>query len=69
MDDKLLSYPPILQSNYIIKMSMLVGGFLVVADHVKDPTKFFVKHFLNVDDAAAYLDFMIEKDIRDYGGY
>ena len=65
----MMSYPTVVRANYVIKMSSLNGGFLVVADHLQDPKKFFLKHFTDVDDAAAYLDFMIEKDLREYGGY
>lgn len=66
---QLLSYPMVVRANYVIKMSAIGGSFLVVADHLQDPKKFFIKHFIDVDDAAAYLDFMIEKDMREYGGY
>jgi len=28
-----------------------------------------VKHFTDIEDGAAYLDFIIEKDLRENGGY
>lgn len=65
----MLSYPTVVKGNYAIKLSTWNGSFIAVADHLKDPTKFFIKHFTDVDDGAAYLDFIIEKDLREYGEY
>lgn len=65
----MLSYPLVAKGNYTIKLSTWNGGFLAVADHMKDPTKFFIKYFNDIEDGAAYLDFIIEKDLREYGKY
>jgi len=65
----MLSYPIVIKGNYAIKLSVWNGSVLAVADHLKDPKKFEVKHFTDIEDGAAYLDFIIEKDLRENGGY
>jgi len=68
-DSYLLSYPPVARNNYIFKMSALGGRFLVVADHLLEPGKFFIRYFSDVDTAAEYLDFIIEKERRNGNKY
>ena len=60
----MLSYPMVARENYIFKMSAINGRFLVVADHILDPRKFIIKYFTDVDKAADYLDYIIEKEKR-----
>jgi len=65
----MISYPPIARSNWVFKMSGVGGRFMVVADHLLDPKKFFIKYFSNVDEAATYLDYVIYKEENNGNKY
>ena len=73
MKDKLIkdlvSYPFIRRGNYQLKISVFKNmSVVIVANHVLDIDKFFVKHFGNLEEAADFIEFTIIKDQQN-GGY
>ena len=70
MKDKLIkdlvTYPFIRRGNYQLKISILKNmSVLIVAHHVLDLDKFFVKHFTNLEVAADFIEFTLLKDEQD----
>lgn len=62
--DKLKSFPAVRRGNYQLKVSIFKNNsVLIVANHLVDETKFFVKHFNNEVDAVIYMEYIIEKDL------
>lgn len=39
------------------------NSFLLVANHIIDPSKFFIRHFTNEAHAVMFMEYKIEKDI------
>jgi hypothetical protein len=70
MKDKLIkdlvSYPFIRRGNYQMKISIFKNmSVVIVAHHVLDLDKFFVKHIGNLEQAADFIEFTILKDEQD----
>jgi hypothetical protein len=70
MKDKLIkdliTYPFIRRGNYQMKISVFKNmSVVIVANHVMDLDKFFVKHFGNLEEAAEFIEFTIIKDEQD----
>jgi hypothetical protein len=70
MKDKLIkdliTYPFIRRGNYQLKISVLKNmSVVIVANHMMDLDKFFVKHFGNLEEAANFIEFTIIKDEQD----
>lgn len=64
----LVSYPFMRRGNYQLKISVFKHmSVVIVANHVLDIDKFFVKHFDNLNDAADFIEFTIIKDYQDGG--
>ena len=70
MKDKLIkdliTYPFIRRGNYQMKISVFKNmSVVIVANHVMDLDKFFVKHFGNLEEAADFIEYTILKDEQD----
>ena len=62
----LVSYPFIRRGNYQMKISIFKNmSVVIVAHHVLDLDKFFVKHFGNLEEAADFIEYTILKDEQD----
>jgi hypothetical protein len=62
----LVSYPFLRRGNYQLKISVFKNmSVVIVANHVLDLDKFFVKHFGNLEEAADFIEFTIIKDEQD----
>jgi hypothetical protein len=62
----LVSYPFLRRGNYQLKISVLKNmSVVIVAHHVLDLDKFFVKHFSSLEQAADFIEFTIIKDEQD----
>ena len=62
----LVSYPFIRRGNYQLKISVFKNmSVVIVANHMMDVDKFFVKHFDNLEQAADFIEFTIIKDEQD----
>lgn len=60
----LTSYPFLRRGNYQFKISILKeNNVLVVANHMMNVDKFFVKHFTSLEEASVYIEMIIEKDL------
>ena len=61
--DDLTSYPFLRRGNYQLKISVYKNHYvLVIGHHMLHEEKFFVKHFSSPDEAAIYIEYIIEKD-------
>lgn len=62
--EDLLSYPLIRRGNYQFKVSIYKKNFvLVFGHHIMEPDKFLIKQFTSLEEAAIYLEYIVEKDI------
>jgi hypothetical protein len=62
----LVTYPFIRRGNYQMKISVFKNmSVVIIANHVLDIDKFFVKHFSNLEYAADFIEFIIIKDEQD----
>lgn len=60
----LTSYPFLRRGNYQFKISILKeNNVLVIANHMMNVDKFFVKHFKSLEEASMYIEMIIEKDM------
>jgi hypothetical protein len=65
----LVAYPFIRRGNYQLKISVFKNmSVVIVANHMLDIDKFFVKHFGNLEEAANFIEYIIIKDEYN-GGY
>lgn len=65
----LVTYPFMRRGNYQLKISVFKNmSVVIVANHMLDVDKFFVKHFGNLEEAANFIEFIIIKDEYN-GGY
>lgn len=61
--EDLVSYPFLRRGNYQLKISVYKKNHvLVVARHILHEEKFIIKHFSNLEEAAIYIEYIIEKD-------
>lgn len=59
----LVSYPFLRRGNYQFKISVYKDkNVVIVANHLRSVDKFFVKSFTNLEHAAIYIEYIIEKD-------
>lgn len=59
----LISFVTIRRGNWILKISVYKRkDVLLVAQHYFDTERFIVKHFSNHDEAANYIDLLVEKE-------
>lgn len=64
----LVTYPWLRRGNYQLKISVFKNmSVVIVANHMMDLDKFFVKHFDNLEDAANFIEFTITKDYLNGG--
>lgn len=63
----LVSYPFIRRGNYQFKVSVFSKYHcLIVGNHLLDVDKFFVKAFPSLEEAAIYIEYLIQKDSYEY---
>lgn len=61
--EDLVSYPFLRRGNYQFKISVYKkNNVLVVARHIIHEEKFIVKHFSSPEEAAIYIEYIVEKD-------
>jgi hypothetical protein len=64
----LVTYPWLRRGNYQLKISVFKNmGVLIVANHMMDVDKFFIKYFDNLNQAADFIEFTITKDYLNGG--
>lgn len=61
--EDLVSYPFLRRGNYQFKVSVYKKNHVVVvANHLMNVDKFFVKDFTSLEEAAVYIEYIIQRD-------
>lgn len=63
MTEPLKTFPTLRRGNYLLKISAIGSQFLIVASHLVDDTKFYVRHFSEPIKADEFIETLIERDI------
>lgn len=62
----LVSYPFLRRGNYQFKVSIYKDkSVVIVANHLMNVDKFFVKSFTNLEHAAIYIEYIIQRDYHE----
>lgn len=63
MTEPLKSFPTLRRGNYLLKISAMGASFLIVANHLLDDQKFYIRHFAEPVAADDFIEHLIERDI------
>jgi hypothetical protein len=63
MTEPLKTFPTLRRGNYLLKISAIGSQFLIVASHLLDDQKFYIRHFAEPIPADDFIEHLIERDI------
>lgn len=63
MTKSLKTFPTLRRGNYLLKISAIGSAFLIVARHLLDDNKFYIRYFDEPIEADDFIETLIERDI------